>query len=72
MQPPPPRQYSEETAREIDRSVRAISEATFQRAVGILTTNRAVLEEGARQLLRKETLTEAEIANIATALKCAA
>ena len=70
--PPPVRQYSEETAQQIDRSVRAISEATFQRAVGILTTNRAILEDGARQLLQKETLTEAEISVIAAALKCAA
>jgi len=71
-QPPPPRQYSEETAREIDRSVRAISEATFQRAVGILTTNRNILEDGARQLLQKETLSEAEISVIAAELKRAA
>ncbi|HEV8552788.1 MAG TPA: ATP-dependent zinc metalloprotease FtsH [Casimicrobiaceae bacterium] len=72
MQRPPPREYSDETAREIDRSVRAISEAAFQRAVNILTVNRAVLEDGARQLLQKETLTEAEIAVIAATLKRAA
>jgi cell division protease FtsH len=72
VQHPPPREYSDETAREIDRSVRAISEAAFQRAVNILTVNRAVLEEGARQLLQKETLSEAEIATIAAALKRAA
>jgi len=72
QQRPPPREYSDETAREIDRSVRAISEVAFKRAVDILTTNRAVLEEGARQLLQKETLTEAEIAVIAAALKRAA
>jgi len=70
--PPPVRQYSEETAQQIDRSVRAISEATFQRAVGILTTNRAILEDGARQLLQKETLSEAEISVIAATLKRAA
>jgi len=72
QQRPPPREYSDETAREIDRSVRAISEVAFKRAVDILTTNRAVLEEGARQLLQKETLTEAEIAVIAATLKRAA
>ena len=72
VQRPPPREYSDETAREIDRSVRAISETAFKRAVDILTTNRAVLEEGARQLLQKETLTEAEIAVIAATLKRAA
>jgi cell division protease FtsH len=69
---PPARQYSEETAREIDRSVRAISDATFERAVSILTANRAVLEDGARQLLQKETLTEDEIGTIAVTLKRAA
>ena len=72
VQPPPARQYSEETAREIDRSVRAISDATFERAVSILTANRAVLEDGARQLLQKETLTEDEIGTIAVTLKRAA
>ena len=72
QQRPPPREYSDETAREIDRSVRAISEVAFKRAVDILTANRAVLEEGARQLLQKETLTEAEIAVIAATLKRAA
>jgi len=72
QQRPPPREYSDETAREIDRSVRAISEVAFKRAVDILTTNRAVLEEGARQLLQKETLTETEIAVIAATLKRAA
>src|SRR5438552_22399 len=72
QQRPPPREYSDETAREIDRSVRAISETAFKRAVDILTMNRAVLEEGARQLLQKETLTEAEIAVIAATLKRAA
>src|ERR1700758_3096873 len=69
---PPERKYSEETAREIDRAVRAISENAFDRAVGILTANRAALEQGARQLLQKETLVEEEIAAIATTLKRAA
>jgi cell division protease FtsH len=64
----PARHYSEETAREIDRAVRAISETAFARAVDILATNRAVLENGAAQLLQKETLTEAEITGIAAAL----
>jgi cell division protease FtsH len=69
---PPVRRYSEETTREIDRAVRAISETAFARAVGVLSANRAVLEDGARQLLQKETLSEAEIATIATALRPAA
>ncbi len=55
------RRYSEETARDIDRAVRDIAGAAFDRAVRILAENRATLEEGARQLLQKETLTDAEI-----------
>jgi cell division protease FtsH len=66
---PPARRYSEETAREIDRAVRAIAETAFARAMGVLTANRAVLEDGARQLLQKETLSEVEIGGIAAALK---
>src|SRR5215475_7561572 len=69
---PSAREFSEETAREIDRAVRAISGTAFDRAVNILKANRAVLEEGARQLLKKETLTEEEIAGLATTLKRAA
>ncbi len=68
----PSRHFSEETAREIDRAVRAIAESAFARALGVLEANRAVLEDGARQLLQKETLSEAEIAAIAAALKPAA
>ena len=68
----PTREYSEETAREIDRAVRAISETAFSRAVNILTANRAVLEDGARKLLQKETLAEDEIAVLAQGLKRAA
>jgi len=62
------RRYSEETAREIDRAVREIAGAAFDRAVRILTDNRRVLEDGARQLLEKETLSETEISVMATAI----
>jgi cell division protease FtsH len=72
MQAPPPRQYSDETAREIDHAVRALSETAFARAVAILTANRDVLESAAQDLLKKETLGEDEIAEIATRLKRAA
>jgi cell division protease FtsH len=72
MQAPPPRQYSDETAREIDHAVRALSETAFARAVAILTENRDVLERAAQELLKKETLAEDEIAEIATKLKRAA
>jgi cell division protease FtsH len=56
------REYSEETAREVDCAVRKIVEQAFQRAVDVLARNRAKLEHGARLLLEKETLTEAELA----------
>jgi len=69
MQAPPPRQYSDETAREIDHAVRALSKAAFARSVAILVTNRDVLEDAAQQLLKKETLAEDEIAEIATKLR---
>jgi cell division protease FtsH len=68
----PKRDYSEDTARAIDRAVRNIADKAFQRAVSILTANRVALEQGARQLLQKETLTETEIAAIAATLKRAA
>jgi cell division protease FtsH len=55
------RTYSEETAREIDRAVRQLIEATFERTVGLLAERRALLEAGARQLLEKETITEKEL-----------
>jgi len=62
------RKYSEETARDIDRAARAIAQAAFDRAVAILTRHRKALEDGARELLEKETLSEAEIAAIAASL----
>lgn len=58
---PPKHEYSEQTAREIDCAVRELVNAAFDRATAILQAKRAMLEEGARQLLAKETLTEAEL-----------
>jgi cell division protease FtsH len=55
------RDYSNETAREIDRAIRDIIEQAFVRARGILERNRALLEEGAGLLLEKETLSEQEL-----------
>ena len=59
--PPPTRDYSEETAREIDHAVRDLVAATFERARTILHSHRETLERGARELLAKETLTEEEL-----------
>jgi cell division protease FtsH len=58
---PPARRYSEETAREIDCAVRDAIQDAYQSAVGILAHSRAVLEEGARLLMEKETLTEPDL-----------
>jgi len=55
------RQFSEETAREIDCAVRGILDEAFSRATKILTRNRAALEKGAQDLLQKETLNATEL-----------
>ena len=55
------RDYSDDTAREIDTAVRTIIQDAFNKAMGILEQSRDVLEEGARQLLDQETLGEAEL-----------
>jgi cell division protease FtsH len=55
------RDYSEETAREVDCAVRKIVEQSFKRAVDVLTANRERLEAAARLLLEKETLTESDL-----------
>jgi cell division protease FtsH len=41
--------------------VRALVEQAFERASGILTERRGVLETGARRLLEQETLTADEL-----------
>ena len=55
------RDYSDDTAREIDTAVREIVQAAFDKALGILENARDVLEDGARELLSRETLGEAEL-----------
>jgi cell division protease FtsH len=54
------RDYSEETAREIDVAVRKLVDDAFGHAVAILTERRDDLEAGATLLLDKETITAAE------------
>ena len=49
--------YSEDTAREIDVTVRMLIDEAYDRAVALLTERRALLEEGAGLLLEKETIT---------------
>ncbi len=53
--------YSQETAREIDVAVRQLIDEAFERASGILSRHRDVLEETAQKLLKQETLSEAEL-----------
>ncbi len=61
---PRPREYSEATAREIDVAVRDIVAAARGRALAVLERQKDALERGARLLLEKETLAEAELAAI--------
>jgi cell division protease FtsH len=58
---PAMREYSEDTAHEIDRAVRDIAQTAFDRAVGILKERRETLERGARELLARETLGEEDL-----------
>ncbi|HSN84056.1 MAG TPA: ATP-dependent zinc metalloprotease FtsH [Polyangiales bacterium] len=56
-----PREYSDHTAREIDKAVRTMVEGAFEKALTILREQRAALEKGAQQLLENETLGEEEL-----------
>ena len=62
MQVPGPREYSEQTAREIDVAVRDIVRAAHDKALAVLQRDKALLERGAKLLLEKETLAEVELA----------
>ncbi|QSA97248.1 ATP-dependent zinc metalloprotease FtsH [Methylococcus sp. EFPC2] len=55
------RDYSEETAREIDCAVRKLIEEAFERTKSLLIARRAVLERGAQELLKNETLVESDL-----------
>jgi cell division protease FtsH len=58
---PQAREYSEQTAREIDCAVRELVNAAFVQAESILRARRATLDEGAQQLLQQETLSDVEL-----------
>lgn len=60
---------SPQTQHHIDEAIRGIVMAGFDQATQILSTNRDVLERGARALLEKETLDEAAIRILASDLK---
>jgi cell division protease FtsH len=63
-----PRRYGEETATTIDAAVRHFIETAFDRAVSILTSNRALLSQSAKTLLAKETVSADDLRGIATQL----
>ncbi|PMZ93087.1 MULTISPECIES: ATP-dependent zinc metalloprotease FtsH [unclassified Pseudomonas] len=52
--------YSEQTAREIDLGIRGLLDEAYGRAKALLASRRADLDAGARLLLEKETLTPEE------------
>ena len=56
-----PRHYGEASASRIDAAVRALVEAAASRASDFLRRNHAVLEQGAKRLLERETLTADEL-----------
>jgi cell division protease FtsH len=56
--------YSENSAAAIDEELRTIVDTAFQRTLVILKERRDILERAARRLLEKETLDEAELAEI--------
>ena len=61
MAEPARHDYSEETAREIDRAIRELISTAFDTAVRLLTLHKAELHEGAELLLAKETLLRDEL-----------
>ena len=60
-----PRTYAEETAAAIDRAVKGLIDGALQRAVEILKQQSDLLETTARLLLERETLSGADIAQVA-------
>lgn len=59
------RDYSEETAREVDLCVRSLIDEAYARATALLAEHRDELEQGARLLQEKETLTPADFPPLA-------
>lgn len=65
---PQSRNYSEETATKVDSAVRVLVDQALARAVKILQTNRALLDQTAEALLKTETLNQPEIAALKQAI----
>src|SRR6185503_15194104 len=62
------REFSEATAREIDVAVREIVKGAYDKALGILSKEKKLLENWAQRLLEKETLVEAELDELRRAI----
>jgi cell division protease FtsH len=58
------RNFSEDTAKEIDKAIREIIQAAFDESVSIIKDHRKQLEEGAQLLLQKETLSEDDLTQL--------
>src|SRR5687768_7446397 len=63
------KQFSEETAREIDVAVRDIVKVCYDKALGILSREKKLLERWAQKLLEKETLVETELDELRASLR---
>ena len=66
------RAYSEATAREIDCAVRDIVGKAFRKATETLSKQRRVLDDAARALLEKETLSADDLTALRNAVPAAA
>jgi cell division protease FtsH len=65
---PQNRNYSEETANQIDIAVRVLVDQALERAINILQVNRALLDQTAEELLKTETLNQPEIIKLKQAI----
>lgn len=66
---PKTRNYSDETAYQIDLSVRDMIKKAFEKAIRVLKENEDLLRKSAKLLLEKETLNESDIKTIFSEIK---
>ena len=64
-----PRNYGEATAEAIDNAVRRLIDGAFRRAIDILSTNRALLNQAAAALLVKETFVAEDLKQVERQLR---
>ena len=62
------RQYSDDTAKLIDREVQEIIDTQYKTAVEVLKARKELLEEWARKLLRDEVIEGPELDNLQAAV----